>query len=360
MQANALPRWRLLLLVFAFLLFGNAASAQNNIYHIRGNASAGSNNLWRIDPATGAETLVYANYPGGNAATLAQRPSDGMIFYAINAAGGNGPVYSFNPATPGVAPVLLGTLGAGVGTGFRMAFLNNTLYYMPAGGGADNDTLYTVNQTTGAATASATITGTNSGGDMAFLGNTLYLVDQNRNLFTATTAGGAATSLGTITFGGATPNTIGIAFDGAGRMLLQTVSAAGGQFWSVTGTTATLISAIGGGTTATGDMASATVPLPNLAITKTDGVTTVYRGGPVTYTIVVTNSGTYTVTGTVTDTVPASVTGVTWTCVASAGSSCAAASGAGNAINTSAILEAGDTATYTVSGTIAAASGLTH
>ena len=126
---------------------------------------------------------------------------------------------------------------------------------------------------------------------MAFLGTTLYMVDQNRNLFTSTTAGGAATAAGTINFGGTTPNTIGIAFDGTGRMLVQTVSAtAGGQFWSVTGTTATLISAIGGGTTATGDMASADVPLPNLAITKTDGVTTVYRGGPVTYTIVVTNS----------------------------------------------------------------------
>ena len=136
-------------------------------------------------------------------------------------------------------------------------------------------------------------------------------------------------------------------------MLIQTVGAAGGQFWSVSGTTGTLISSLGGGTTATGDMASANVPQPNLAITKTDGVTTVYRGGPVTYTIVVTNSGTYTVTGTVTDTVPASVTGVTWTCVASAGSSCAAASGSGNTINTSATLEAGDTATYTVSGTLA-------
>ncbi len=45
-------------------------------------------------------------------------------------------------------------------------------------------------------------------------------------------------------------------------------------------------------------MASANVPAPNLSITKTDGVTTVYRGGPVSYTIVVTNSSTYTVTGT--------------------------------------------------------------
>jgi uncharacterized repeat protein (TIGR01451 family) len=308
-----------------------------------------------VNPATGAETLVYANYPGGNAATLAQRPSDGLIFYAINLAGGNGPVYTFNPATPGVAPVQIGTLGAGVGSGFRMAFSGAILYFMPAGGGADNDTLYSVSQTTGAATAVATITGTNSGGDMAFNGAQLNIVDQNRNLYTTTAAGGAATFVGTIAFpGGATPNTIGMAFSGA-SMRLQTVSAAnGGEFWSVAGTTATLLSTIGGGGSATGDMSNATVPLPNLSITKTDGVTTVYRGGPVTYTIVVTNSSVYPVTGTVTDTVPASVTGVTWDCVPSAGSTCIAASGSGNAINTSATLLVGGTATYTVSGTIAA------
>jgi uncharacterized repeat protein (TIGR01451 family) len=351
-------RWlsSILLAGLAVLLLSQAASAQNVMYHIRGNATAGSNNIWVLNTGTGAETLVYANYPGGNAATVALRPSDGMIFYAINSAGGSdGSVYRFNPATPSIAPVLLGTLGASVGSGYRMAFLANTLYFMPAGGGADNNTLYTVNQATGVATSVATITGTNSGGDMAFLGNTLYLVDQNRNLFTATVAGGAATSIGTINFGGSTPNTIGMAFDGAGQMFVQTVSAAaGGQFWSVSGTTASLVSGIGGGASATGDMASANVPLPNLAITKTDGVTTVYRGGPVTYTIVVTNNGTYTVTGTVTDTVPASVTSVTWTCAASAGSSCASASGAGNAINTSANLLAAGTATYTVSGTIAA------
>ena len=51
--------------------------------------------------------------------------------------------------------------------------------------------------------------------------------------------------------------------------------------------------AIGGGTTATGDLANAAVPNPDLSITKTDGVSTVYRGGSVAYTIVVTNSSAY-------------------------------------------------------------------
>ena len=83
---------------------------------------------------------------------------------------------------------------------------------------------------------------------------------------------------------------------------------------------------------------------------KTDGLTTVYQGGPVSYTITVTNqTAAYAVTATVTDSVPATVTGVTWTCVASAGSSCTAASGSGNAISTSATLLPNGTATYTVS-----------
>src|SRR5690349_21054489 len=90
---------RLLFIAFAILLLGSAGSAQTSIYHIRGNATAGSNNIWSLNPTTGAETLVYSGYPGGNAATLAQRPSDGMIFYAINSATGtNGAVYRFNPA----------------------------------------------------------------------------------------------------------------------------------------------------------------------------------------------------------------------------------------------------------------------
>ena len=352
--------------IFALMLFAivPSASAQTNIYHIRGNASAGSNNIWSIDPTTGAETLVYANYPGGNAATLAQRPSDGMIFYATNAASGlNGAVYRFNPATPSVAPVLLGnvgpsTSGGNVGSGFRMAFLSNTLYYMTGGGGADNDRLYILNQTTGQATPGPNITGTGSGGDMAFSGNTLYILNQNRQLYTATTAGGAATLVGTITFpGGITPNTLGNAFDASGRMLIQTISPSNLYRITLPSLSATLFSAVGGGTTATGDLASATVPAPDISVTKTDGVASTYQGATVTYTITVTNNGTYAVSANLVDTVPASLTGVAWTCVASAGSTCDAASGSGNTISTGATLNPSGTAAYTVTGTVNVASG---
>ncbi|MBV9924654.1 MAG: DUF11 domain-containing protein [Acidobacteria bacterium] len=360
---------RLLFMAFALLalaaLAPRAAAQTTSIYSIRGNATAGSNNIWYINPSTGAETLVYTGYPGGNAATLAQRPTDGMLFYVINdASGQNGAVYRFNPYTPTVAPVLLGnigpsTSGGNVLSGFRMAFNQaGTLYYMSGGGGADNDTLYTVSQTTGRATAVATITGTGNGGDMAFSGNTLYIINQNRQLLSATVAGGAATNIGTVTFpGGATPGTIGLGVDGT--RILITTSTGGANMYAVTlpSLAATLVSTLSGGTTATGDLSTIVVSAPDASVTKTDGLTNVYQGLSVSYTVVLQNNGTYTVAANLVDTVPASLTGVTWTCVASAGSTCDTASGSGNAISTGATLAASGTATYTVTGTVNVSTG---
>ncbi|MFO1316169.1 MAG: hypothetical protein U1F58_11255 [Burkholderiales bacterium] len=92
-------------------------------------------------------------------------------------------------------------------------------------------------------------------------------------------------------------------------------------------------------------------PVADLAITKTNNVTSVTPGSVVTYVIVVTNNGPAAVIGaTVTDTVPAALTGVTWTCAASAGSSCPA-SGSGS-INATVDLLAGGTATFTLTGTL--------
>ena len=98
------------------------------------------------------------------------------------------------------------------------------------------------------------------------------------------------------------------------------------------------------------------IPTPpaDLSITKTDGQTSAIKGGPVAYTIVVTNAGPNAVTGaTVADTMPTSLTNVTWTCAASSGSSCGAASGTGS-INDTANLANGGTLTYTVNATLSA------
>ncbi len=91
-------------------------------------------------------------------------------------------------------------------------------------------------------------------------------------------------------------------------------------------------------------------PQADLAITKTDGVTTATPGGSVTYTITASNAGPSDATGvTVADTFPASLT-ATWTGVGAGGGTCTAA-GSGN-INDTVNLPVGASVTYTVSCTI--------
>ena len=94
-------------------------------------------------------------------------------------------------------------------------------------------------------------------------------------------------------------------------------------------------------------------PQADLAVTKTDGVTTATAGGSVTYTITASNAGPSNATGaTVADTFPASLT-CTWTCVGAGGGTCTA-SGSGN-INGTVNLPSGGSVTYTASCTISAA-----
>ncbi len=95
-------------------------------------------------------------------------------------------------------------------------------------------------------------------------------------------------------------------------------------------------------------------PTADLAITKTNALTSVVPGTPVSYTITASNSGPSAVAGaTIVDNVPASLVGASWTCIATAGGSCAA-SGTG-AISDTVNLPVGATVTYTVNGTVAPA-----
>jgi uncharacterized repeat protein (TIGR01451 family) len=92
-------------------------------------------------------------------------------------------------------------------------------------------------------------------------------------------------------------------------------------------------------------------PQADLAIANTDGKTTAVAGGPVTYTLTVTNNGPSNTSGvTVSDLFPTTLSGVTWTCTASAGSHCTA-SGLGQILDTI-DLAAGGTAVYTATGTL--------
>ncbi|MBN1208544.1 MAG: tandem-95 repeat protein, partial [Myxococcaceae bacterium] len=109
---------------------------------------------------------------------------------------------------------------------------------------------------------------------------------------------------------------------------------------------------------APGQLGAAVVTLPlclpsDLAITVTDGVTTVAPGSTVTYTINVTNLGPNAVTGaSVTDLFPATLMGVSWTCTSSAGAACATPSGTGNINGALLTLASGSSVSFTVTATV--------
>lgn len=90
----------------------------------------------------------------------------------------------------------------------------------------------------------------------------------------------------------------------------------------------------------------------DLTIAKTGSPASVPAGGgPVTYTLTVSNSQANEVTGAaVRDTVPG-LTNVTWTCRAGTGGTCGRASGSGNVLDTTADFQRGGSVTYTLTGT---------
>ncbi|WP_148273220.1 Ig-like domain-containing protein [Stigmatella aurantiaca] len=107
---------------------------------------------------------------------------------------------------------------------------------------------------------------------------------------------------------------------------------------------------------ADGQLGAAVAALPlclpsDLAITVTDGQTSVEQGAPLTYTLTVTNNGPNAVSGAaVTDTFPSALTGVSWTCAPA--SACSVASGTGNLAEVLLSLPSGGSATFTVTGTV--------
>ena len=114
------------------------------------------------------------------------------------------------------------------------------------------------------------------------------------------------------------------------------------------------------------DSASDTVTIRgsgNLAITKAVTPTgNVVRGGAVTYTVTVTNTGSAlndVATGAVvTDVIPSTISGATWSCSTAVGSSCGVpANGSGN-INQAVNVATGVPVTFTISGTVAATAPL--
>ncbi len=212
-------------------------------------------NINTLDQTTGAPSTIYAGYPPGTAgsAAMAQRANDGMLFY-ITGTAGNDRVYRWNPATPAVAPVFLGTTGAGIAYLPRLAFAQNDVLYAINTGGT---TLYTLDQTTGAATSIATYTNPPAGGgDFTFAPDgTLFLVTGS-NLWEMPLAGGAAINRGAIT--GATGSFVGMAYNARGEnVIINDANPASVYTLNITTRVATRIGAAGAAAAGYGDLGSA-------------------------------------------------------------------------------------------------------
>ncbi|MGZ5088783.1 MAG: hypothetical protein ACXWGU_16895, partial [Usitatibacter sp.] len=158
-----------------------------------------ANGIWSVDVNSGGPATQLTTFaaPLTSAATLATRPSDGMLFY-LESQNANPTLWRWNPLTPAVAPVLIGGTGLGAGV-IRLVFdAGGTLYAMNSGAGA---TLWTLNPNTGAFLTSTPTSGavTPGGGDICIHPTTgaMYLVAA-ANLYTVTPTG-VVTLLGAVT-----------------------------------------------------------------------------------------------------------------------------------------------------------------
>ena len=261
----AVPLW---LALFATLLLV-AIPAQAAMYGYITNPAG----IHRVNSQTAARVTLYTGAPFDGATAVAGaaiRPSDGMLFFLFNNTA-NQPLYRWDPATPATAPVLVGTTGAAVPYIHRLSFhpTNGNLYgneLSPA------TRLWTLNQTSGAATAAATISGIpdNTSGDLAFnpVTGDLYTAISNAAttaiLYRIPLAGGAVTNVGTITGLTDTTNLNSAMFNAAGTLFIAGGGTGGGRLWTapLTGGAATLIGAMG---VTPQDFGSAPSPSPTIS-----------------------------------------------------------------------------------------------
>lgn len=244
---KALERGLLPLLLLISTSF--AADVRDQVYSV----GIGTRNIYLVN-ANGTVTTEFTGYSGTASAAAAQRASDGIIFFITQVA--DGAVYTWNPATPATAPVQIGTTGASTPYVPRLAFSANGVLYA-----VDTNTtnLYTINQSTGAATAVGALSGvpTNLGGDIGFgPDGTLYMV-AGFTIYTVPLTGGAVTSLGTISgISGSATAIVGMTFNASGQMLVEDDQTPA-QLYSVALPSRVATAFAGTMTTSQGDLASA-------------------------------------------------------------------------------------------------------
>lgn len=319
-------------------------------------------------PSTAVGASLTDNFPAGfTGVTYTAVGAGGASGFTANGSGNLSETLTL-PSGSSVTYTVTGTVSSAV-TG---SFANTATVAAPGGftdtssennSATDTDTLtpqvdLAITKTDGKTAAvpgtanTYTITITNSGPSDA-VGATLsdvFPAGFSNATYTAVGAGGAsgfpANGSGNINQSVNLPSGASITYTVSGTILA-----------SATGTlvnTATISAAAGTTDTAPGNNSATDTdtltPQADLAITKTDGVTSVVPGTQTTYTIVVSNSGPSDTAATVADTFPASLSNITFTAVGAGGAS-GFSGGSGN-LNQAVTLPSGGSITYTVTGTV--------
>ena len=244
--------------------------------------------IFSVDTLNGGPAVQLTAFAQAQAATLAVRPSDGMLFFLDNT-GANPGLWRWDPATPATPPVFVGTTGASFTGVIRLGFdAANNLFAMNPGPGS---TLWTLDASSGGILSAIPTSGDSiaGGGDLCLQPSTgtLYAVSATE-LYTVTSTG-VITLLGTVTGAGAA-NITGCAFDRAGRLLISP-SGSSNLFTVNIGTLAATALPAGTGLAvgAVGDLGTVPARTADLSLTKTANNLT--PGNTVSFTITVSNAG---------------------------------------------------------------------
>ena len=299
------------IVLFAVAVAMTASRAEAEAFY-----GVSANGIFKVDVNSGtgaggtfANVVTFAA-PIAFAATLATRPSDGMLFY-LDSANANPNLWRFDPSTPAVAPVLIGTTGIGSTLVVRLAFdAGGTLYAMDGG----STFLYTINPATGTVITQTPTSGpglpTPAGGDICFQPSTgtMYMV-AGQQLYTVTTTGViTAVGGGTGAVSGLPGSMTGCAFDRGGNLIVSPSTTL--YRINIGALSATAMGANAG--IPWGDIGTAPGRQADLSVTQTSSNIT--PGGSVAFTVKVTNGGPATALGVqVTDLSPAGLSFVSST-----------------------------------------------
>jgi uncharacterized repeat protein (TIGR01451 family) len=347
--------WQVASLISTLALLCTVQTARAEVFYgITSGAGAG---IYSADSVTGGPATLVTSITN-NGATLATRPSDGMLFW-LDTQGANPNLWRWDPSSPTTAPVLVGTSGATINGVIRLGFnANNTLFAINSGVGSS---VWTLNQNTGAILTVMPATGylagnLPGGGDICLHPTTgvMYMV-AGQVLYTITSTG-VVSLVGNMT--GLPGSATGCAFSRLGQLVVSPSA----TLYSVNiGTLAATPMPVVTGVGAFVDLGTSPDRSADLRVTKTASNAT--PGNTVSFTVTVTNDGPNAATDVrILDALPAGLTFVSANASQGTYSAAAIVGPPAFAAGTwrAGTLNNGATATLTINATVTASTPITN